>query len=235
MSRPIGNEDPQEYGEGELLFTDLSEGVALSGVAQKLASLSASTIADAAGGAGVLSAGLTRFSGSGTVAGPAVTADCAEGSLLAVFAALEHAEPGDVLCMTAPGLTAYLGDLLATEILNRGLVAVVVDGLIRDSDTLARLPISIFARGVTPAARRGSDPGRSMVPIRVGGVEVNPGDWIVGDGDGIVVIAAQELETTLERAEEDARIEARMMARIKAGASVLDAVNEEGRSVARRD
>ena len=58
---------------------------------------------------------------------------------------------------------------------------------------------------------------------------MNPGDWIVGDGDGIVVIAAQELQTMLERAEEDARIEARMMARIKAGASVLDAVNEERR------
>lgn len=235
MSRPIGNEDPQEYGEGELLFTDLSAGVAVSGVAQKLASLSASTIADAAGGAGVLSAGLTRFSGSGTVAGPAVTADCAEGSLLAVFAALEHAEPGDVLCMTAPGLTAYLGDLLAAEILNRGLVAVVVDGLIRDSDTLARLPISIFARGVTPAAHRGSDPGRSMVPIQVGGVEVNPGDWIVADSDGIVVIAAEGLQTTFERAEEGARIEAKMMARIRAGASILDAVNEKGRNAARRD
>lgn len=235
MSRPIGNEDPHEYGEGELLFTDSSEGVALSGVAQKLASLSAAIIADAAGGAGVLSAGLTRFSGSGTVAGPAVTADCAEGSLFAVFAALEHADPGDVLCMTAPGLTAYLGDPLATEILNRGLVAVVVDGLIRDSDTLARLPISIFARGVTPATRRGSDPGRAMVPIQVEGVEVNPGDWIVGDGDGIVVIAAEELQTTFERAEEGARIEANMMARIKAGASILDAVNEEGRNAARRD
>ena len=132
-------------------------------------------------------------------------------------------------------MTAYLGDLLATEILNRGLVAVVVDGLIRDSDTLARLPISIFARGVTPAAPRGGDPGRSMVAIRVGGVEVNPGDWIVGDGDGIVVIAAQELQATLERAEEDARIEARMKARIKAGASLLAAVKEEGRNVAPRD
>ncbi len=231
----IGNQDPQEYGEGELSFTDLSEGVALSGDAQKLASLGASIIADAAGGAGVVSAGLTRFSGSGTVAGPAVTADCAEGSLLAVFAALEHADPGDVLCMTAPGLTAYLGDLLATKILNRGLVAVVVDGLIRDSDTLARLPISIFARGVTPAARRGSDPGRSMVPILVGGVEVNPGDWIAGDGDGVVVMPADELDAILERAEEGARIKATMMARIKVGASVLDAVNEEGRNAARRD
>ena len=102
MSRPIGKKDPLDYGEGELLFTDLSDGAAVSGIAQKLASLSASIIADARGGVGVLSAGLTRFSGSGTVAGRAVTADCSEGSLLAVFPALEHAEPGDVLCMAAP-------------------------------------------------------------------------------------------------------------------------------------
>lgn len=64
---------------------------------------------------------------------------------------------------------------------------------------------------------------------------MKPGDWIVGDGDGVVVIPAPELETVLERAAEDARIEAGMMARIKAGASVLDAVNEELASVARRD
>jgi 4-hydroxy-4-methyl-2-oxoglutarate aldolase len=228
-------EDPQDYGEGELLFADFNEGAAATGVAEKLACLGASIIADATGGAGVLNARLIRFSGSGTVAGRAVAAECSEGSPIAALTALDHAEPGDILCMTAPGATACLGHLLASEIVNRRLAAVVVDGLIRDRDTLSRLPVSIFARGVTPAARRGSDPGRSMGPIRVGGVEVKPGDWIVADGDGVVVIPAPELEAVLEQAEEDARIEARVMARIKAGACVLDVVNEELGSVARGD
>lgn len=203
------------------------DGAAQIDLAQRLACLTASSVADATGGNGVLSPGWIRFGGSGTVAGPAATAECSEGSLMAVFPALDQAKPGDVLCMTAPGPTAYLGDLLATDIANRGLVAAVVDGLIRDTDMLAGLPVSFFARGATPAARRGQDPGRSMVPIRVGGVDVSPGDWIVADGDGVVVIQAQEVEAVLEQAEEDARVEERIMTRITAGANVMDAVNAE--------
>jgi len=195
-------------------------------IAQKLASLSASDVADATGGQGVVSHGLSRLSGCGTVAGRAVTADCAEGSLMAVFAALEQAKPGDVLCMTAPGPFAYLGDLLASDIANRGLAAVVVDGLVRDKDTLASLAVSIHARGVTPAARRGREPGAPMVPITIGGVRVSPGDWIVADSDGVVVIAPADVEAVLRAAEENALLESRIMERVKAGARVMDAVQE---------
>lgn len=196
-------------------------------IARKLASLSASVVCDAGAGQGVLAPGLIRFSGSGTVAGRVVTADCDEGSLRAIFAALDHAQPGDILCTTAPGSSAYLGDLLAADIVNRGLAAAVVDGMIRDRDQIASLPVSFFARGTTPVARRGSAPGRSMVPITIGGVQVNPGDWIVADSDGIVAIPPEKIETVLEQADENARIEERIMARIKAGAKVLDAVKQE--------
>jgi regulator of RNase E activity RraA len=146
---------------------------------------------------------------------------------MAVFPALDRALPGDVLMMTAPGPTAYLGDLLASDIVNRGLVAVVVDGLIRDRDSLADMPVSFFARGVTPTARRGRDPGKSMVPIEIGAVRVSPGDWVVADGDGVVVIAPQDVAAVLAKAQENAQLEARIMARIKAGAKVMDAVNQE--------
>lgn len=196
-------------------------------IAQKLASLTASVVSDATGGQGVLAPGLTRFSGSGTVAGRAVTADCAEGSLMAVFAALDEARPGDVLCLTAPGSSAYMGDLLAADIVNRGLAAAVVDGLIRDRDDIARLPVSFFGRGTTPVARRGSAPGNPMVPIVIGGVQVNPGDWIVADSDGVVVIPPGQVESVLEQAAENARVEERILARVRAGAKVMDAVKQE--------
>src|SRR4051812_16429660 len=98
-------------------MTDLNDRApALTDIAARLARLSSSIVADVSEGRGVVSFGLVRFSGSGTVAGRAVTADCAEGSLRAVFPALDQAQPGDILCMTAPGSTAYLGDLLATHI-----------------------------------------------------------------------------------------------------------------------
>lgn len=194
-------------------------------IAQRLRALSASAVSDATGGAGVMRPGLRRFSGSGTVAGRAVTAQSGEGSLLAAFPALDEAEPGDVLCMTAPGDTAYLGDMLVRDIANRGLSATIVDGLIRDSEALAAFPVSVFARGVSPIARRGDDPGRSMIPIDLGGVTVSPGDWIVADGDGAVVIAPGEVEGVLARAEEAVRLEELMLERVRAGASVMDAVH----------
>src|SRR5262245_55420309 len=109
----------------------------MADVASRLSSLSTSILSDALGGKGVMSPGLIRFSGSGTIAGRAITADCAEGSLMAVFPALDQSKPGDILVLTAPGSSAYLGDLLASDIANRGLAAVVVDGLIRDKDTIA--------------------------------------------------------------------------------------------------
>jgi 4-hydroxy-4-methyl-2-oxoglutarate aldolase len=63
-----------------------------------------------------------------------------------------------------------------------------------------------------------------MVPVSLGGVEIQPGDWIVADGDGVVVIASADVEGVLEKAEENARLEEQMLERIKAGASVMDAV-----------
>ena len=92
-----------------------------SRMAERLAALSTSMLADATGGAGVLAPGLERFSGSGTIAGRAITADCAEGSVQAIFAALEHAREGDMLVVRAPGRSAYLGDMLATNLMRLGL------------------------------------------------------------------------------------------------------------------
>lgn len=203
-----------------------NHGVAPNEISRKLASLSVSIVSDAINGRGVLAPGLIRFSGSGTVAGRAVTADCAEGSLMAIFAALDEAQPGDMLCTTAPGLSAYLGDLLAADIVNRGLAGAVIDGLIRDKDQIAGLPVSFFARGCTPIARRGGAPGRSMVPIAIGGVQINPGDWIVADSDGVVVIPPDQVDTVLKQADENALIEEKIMARVKAGAKVMEAVRE---------
>jgi regulator of RNase E activity RraA len=193
-------------------------------IQQRLAALSASAIADATGGRGVMRPGLLRYSGSGTVAGQVVTAASGEGSLLAAFPALDASQPGNVLCMTAPGGTSYLGGMLVQDIANRGLAAVVVDGLIRDSESLPEFPVSVFARGTSPIARRGDDPGRSMVAINMGGVTVRPGDWIVADGDGAVVVSPDDVEAVLAKAEEAERLEEQMLERIKAGASVMDAV-----------
>lgn len=195
-------------------------------VASKLASLSTSILADARGGRGAVAPGLLRFSGTGTVAGRAITADCDEGSLQAVFAALEHAKPGDILCTVGPGNSAYLGDLLAANLIRRELAGAVIDGLIRDRAVLSAMPITFIARGVTPVNQRRQEPGRPMVPVTIGGVIIHPGDWVVADDDGVLVIAPTEIDATLAKAEENARIEERIRELVKDGVKVTDAVRQ---------
>lgn len=193
---------------------------------KRLSALTVSALANATEGKGVVAPGLFRYGGTGTVAGPAVTADCDEGSLQAVWAAADNAECGAVLCIHGPGVSAYMGDLLATDLANRGFVAAVVDGYIRDRATLATMEMSFFARGLYPLAHRRPGPGRPMVPIEIGGVTINPGDWIVADDDGVVVIPPADLDMVLDKADENASIEEQIIARVKAGARLLDAVRE---------
>lgn len=194
---------------------------------RRLAGLSVATLSDATGGEGVASGAWRRFSGTATVAGRAVTAGCAEGALGAVFAALESAQPGDVLCATAPGATSYMGDLLATHLSVRGIAAAVVDGNIRDAATISGLPVSVFARGLSPIALRRREPGHPMATIEIGGVAVNPGDWVVADLDGVIFIRPGQVADVLEKAEAAERLEGRVMVRIKAGERPMDAVKAE--------
>lgn len=195
-------------------------------IARELSGLSTSILADATGGRGAVAPGLFRFSGKGTVAGRAVTADCAEGSLQAVFAALEHAGSGNMLCTVGPGNSAYLGDLLATNLMRRGMVGAVIDGYIRDRETISVMPLTFMARGLTPVNQRRQDPGSPMVPVMIGGVVIAPGDWVVADDDGVLVIAPGEVEAALAKAQENARIEERIKALVAQGAKVADAVRQ---------
>jgi 4-hydroxy-4-methyl-2-oxoglutarate aldolase len=189
--------------------------------------LNASVISDATGCVGVVAPGLARFSGTGTAVGKAITADCAEGSVAAVFPALEHAQPGDFLCVSAPGSSAYLGDLLLAHLEHLRLRGAVIDGLVRDRDAIARSSLSVFARGLTPANRRTGIPGRSMVAIEIGGVRINPGDWIIADGDGIVVVPPAQAETVLAKAEQLTVMEEKILARVQAGEKLMAAVKAE--------
>lgn len=193
-------------------------------IAGKLAALSSSLLADATGGKGAVAPGLMRFSGTGTIAGRAITADCDEGSLQAVFAALEHAQPGNVLCTVGPGNSAYLGDLLATNLIRHGIVGAVIDGYIRDRQAISSMPVTFIAKGLTPVNQRRREPGRPMVPVAIGGVTIHPGDWVVADDDGVMVIAPGEVEATLAKAEENARVEERIMQLVVQGVKVTDAV-----------
>ena len=136
------------------------------------------------------------------VLGPAVTVKVFPGDNLMVHKSLDLAQPGDVVVVDASSssLTAVLGDLVSTKARHRGIAGFVVDGLIRDLPAIQALgDFPVFARGVTPIGPLHRGPGELNFPICAGGIVVNPGDVIVGDLNGVVVVPREIADDLLGR------------------------------------
>jgi regulator of RNase E activity RraA len=184
----------------------------------------ASVVGDVLGRLTVMDGGIRRIAGEGIVAGPAVTVLTRAGDNLAIFHALDLARAGDVLVVAgrADESRALLGDLIGELLVARGIAGVIVDGAVRDVDALAELGLSVFARGVSPAGPFKNGPGVVGCPVACGGVVVQPGDLVVGDGDGVAVVAQDSLDACLEAAEAKLARESDLRRRIRDGADVVD-------------
>lgn len=139
------------------------------------------------------------------VCGPALTVKVFPGDNLMVHKALDVLEPGDVVIIDAGGSTmnAVLGDLISTKAKHRGAQGFVIDGLVRDLPNIQELGnFPVFARGITPIGPLHRGPGEINYPICCGGVVVNPGDLIVGDAMGVVVVPLQIAADLLLRLQE---------------------------------
>ena len=135
------------------------------------------------------------------ICGPACTVKVFPGDNLMVHKSLDVLEPGDIVIVDAGAstLNAVLGDLVSTKAKHRGCAGFVVDGLIRDLPNIQALDFPVFARGTTPIGPLHRGPGEINYAICCGGVVVNPGDLIVGDDMGVVVIPQGIAEELLHR------------------------------------
>jgi RraA family protein len=139
--------------------------------------------------------------GKRPLCGPACTVKCFPGDNLMVHKSLDVAEPGDVVVVDAGGSTmnAVLGDLISTKAKHRGIAGFIVDGLVRDLPDIVDLDFPVFARGTTPIGPLHRGPGEINFPICCGGVVVNPGDVMVADAAGVVVVPREIAGELLER------------------------------------
>jgi regulator of RNase E activity RraA len=138
--------------------------------------------------------------------------------------AVESVGPGDVLVIDARGdvRAATLGDILAARIQQRGAAGIVTDGAFRDTPSIRTLDLATYAQGQSPyVSTRIHHPQDINVPIGCGGVAVLPGDLIVGDGEGVVVIPRAIAEEIVQAAFEQDEREKFIMSRIEQGASIL--------------
>jgi 4-hydroxy-4-methyl-2-oxoglutarate aldolase len=185
----------------------------------ELAALGVATVHEAAGRTGIVDLPLIRVVPGSSAAGPARTALCAPGDNTMVHALVAHARPGDVLVLTSAEAApvAFVGDLLATQARAQGVAAMLVDGAVRDLDELADLGLPIWTRFVRAQGATKGEIGELDVPVVVGGVEIRPGDLVVMDGDGAVVVPAGRVGAVLPAARERAERESAVRQRYRDG------------------
>jgi 4-hydroxy-4-methyl-2-oxoglutarate aldolase len=157
--------------------------------------------------------GMRRFVGS------ALTCWCGPNDNLALVAAVALAEPGDVIVCACEGFghSGMCGDLVAGMARNKGVVALVTDGMVRDRDGLVAAGLPVFARGITPNSCVRSGPGTVGLPVTAGGVPVASGDLVLGDADGVVVVPAAELDRVLESVTAIREAEGKVEAEVRGG------------------
>ncbi len=190
-----------------------------------LTALDCASLADADKAIRVCDAGLRPVNPGRKLVGVARTVRCHE-DFLGVIQALEQAAPGEVLVIdTQGGRRAVLGELFSLEAQARGLAGIVVDGLVRDTRTIAGLDIPVWARGACPCAGSTNTLTETQVAVTCGGVVVEPGDIIMADDDGILVASVAEFTALVPRASEVEAAEHRLRARMAEGHGLMGMLN----------
>lgn len=163
----------------------------------------------------------------------AFTVECAPHDNLAIHAGLARAPRATVLAVCVLGDLArgYWGEVLTAAAQAAGVVALVIDGTVRDIEAIERRRFPVHARGCALLGATKEGPGRVGAPVAIGDVVVRSGDWLVGDADGVVVIGAGELEACVTVARDRAAKENTMFERLMEGATTVELLGLETTAV----
>ena len=182
-------------------------------------------VGDAMGRHGIMDHRMKPIDRGMRVLGPAVTVLTRPGDALYVAHAADVAEPGDVIVVAAGGWpnVAVIGERIAYYMQRkREIAGIVIDGGVRDVKGLRDLEFPTFSIGITPSIFGSRGPGAINVPIACGGVMVSPGDIVLGDDDGVVVVPRDDAERVLELADGHLAGELERLAMVDAGMRLTD-------------
>ncbi|KRC04560.1 4-hydroxy-4-methyl-2-oxoglutarate aldolase [Hydrogenophaga sp. Root209] len=165
----------------------------------QLRDLGAATVYEAQGAKGALDSGMKPIDPTVRLVGPAFPVDCRPADNLVLHYAVQKAKPGDVLVVDAKGFmeAGPWGDVLTIQAMKVGIAGLVINGCVRDANTIIELGFPVFCRGLSIKGTAKNQPGKVNVPVSIGDVLIQPGDVIVGDRDGLVVVPAEELVSTI--------------------------------------
>ena len=202
---------------GRAIATDLFRRAGAEGIREVLARVSTANLSDGAHHRPCL-AGLRQVTPGAKCVGPVLTVRTAPGDYAKSVEAIDRAEPGQVIAIDSGGVgPAVWGELATESAVQRKLAGVVIDGGIRDTDEIRRLGFPAHARVVCSHAGYPKGLGEIGGPIRLSGAEVLPGDWLVGDADGVVLVPRAQAVETANRAQDVLEAENRMRAEIREG------------------
>jgi regulator of RNase E activity RraA len=182
------------------------------------ATATTSFVVDAMGGQGALSYDVKPVFPA-RVVGPALTAGNGPADIMASLAALAFLQKGDVLIIGAQGHLgcAAGGDVLCGMARNSGAAGLVTDGALRDAEGIKTVGLPAWCRGITPASPYTTGPGTVGLPVTLAGQQVETGDIVVADTDGVVVVPFAQIDRVIDRLKEVQRLEAEMDAEVADG------------------
>ena len=183
-------------------------------------------IVDAMGGLGAMDGKIKSVTDNSLVCGVALTCQCGPADNLAAIAAIYMSSPGDIIIASTDNFeaTAVMGDIMLGIAKNRGVKGFVTEGFVRDLKGIIKIGLPCFSKGVIPNSPAKNGPGKIGTPVVVGGVNVNSGDIIVGDLDGVVVVPYTQISEIIKNLDGVFAAEKEMETKVNSGFKKLNLI-----------
>ena len=191
---------------------------------EELSKFSTATIHEALGRYGNLPSAIKPINPKMKVCGPAYTVMTMPRDNVLLHRAYAYAKPGDVIVVSCSGFyeAGYWGDLMSLGAKTKGIAGLVIDGCVRDADDIEAMGFSVFSRGLCIRGTTNHGEGKLNEPIVIGDFSIHPGDIIVGDRDGVVVVPQNRIDEAIEKSKEREEKENQVRTQLRAGKTSIE-------------